>query len=295
MVDFLEKTSFLENTSVLDFLNQDFLNIPGASVSVLASTKSFDEFVSCKSVLAGTFVRIDGVQFTASMSATGSGYNCSEAKENSETAIHETFNQFLETYTPKITQYTYTIETSCGGNCDGNSGSLEIKLNGVYEIVPIGIGSFYSTFYKAYPTTNITSKSFMQFGSDLNYIGPSTTITDPLGDVNLSIYNTSVEGAFSIGYATKKVTVELAEGSINNASLDAYSAEALSSGFDFNSSTPQTGTFSLQKDLLLDIYDGSTTQTFTTNQLEVTVQRTSVPVNGKGTANITIQATLFQV
>ena len=74
--------------------------------------------VDCQSraILTGTFTRVDGVQFTASMSATGAGSTCDAARANAEENINATLQQFLAEYTPQIVDYTTDINyvTHCG-------------------------------------------------------------------------------------------------------------------------------------------------------------------------------------
>jgi hypothetical protein len=69
--------------------------------------------ISCKSHLEGTFERVDGIVFTATMTATGSGSNCKNAKLDSEKNINNTLEHFLNSYTPKIINKTYSINTEC--------------------------------------------------------------------------------------------------------------------------------------------------------------------------------------
>lgn len=69
--------------------------------------------ITCKSVLQGTFTRDDGIVFTASMSATGTGPNCEIALKNSKSNINKTLEDFLSSYLPKIISETHTINTTC--------------------------------------------------------------------------------------------------------------------------------------------------------------------------------------
>ena len=56
------------------------------------------ETFSCQSVLSGTFTTVDGKEFSATMSATGSGKTCESAKKNSEKNIEKTLENFLNCY-----------------------------------------------------------------------------------------------------------------------------------------------------------------------------------------------------
>jgi hypothetical protein len=69
--------------------------------------------ITCKSVLQGEFTRDDGIIFTATMSATGNGPNCTIAFENSTVNINKTLEDFLSSYVPEIISETHTISTTC--------------------------------------------------------------------------------------------------------------------------------------------------------------------------------------
>jgi hypothetical protein len=71
--------------------------------------------IHCTSVLDGTFTDVNGVIFSASMTATGSGSDCKSAEKNSEKNIQETLENFLKEYKPKIVNETHNVTTSCDG------------------------------------------------------------------------------------------------------------------------------------------------------------------------------------
>lgn len=79
------------------------------------SSEKSGHTISCESVLKGLFTTVNGEQFTASMSATGSGSDCESAEMNSEENIQKTLDHFLLTYKPQIVEETHTVTTSCDG------------------------------------------------------------------------------------------------------------------------------------------------------------------------------------
>jgi hypothetical protein len=89
------------------------------------SNKSY----SCESILTGQFVTVNGVTFTASMSASGAGSNYVSAKQRAEKNINDTLANFLSSYTPKIVKETHTITTTCSG-----SGDCKPKLTLYYRL-----------------------------------------------------------------------------------------------------------------------------------------------------------------
>jgi CubicO group peptidase (beta-lactamase class C family) len=68
-----------------------------------------------RATLAGTFTRNDGIVFTATMTATGTGNTCDSARADCEVNINNTLQNFLSSYTPKIVSYTYDVNyvTTC--------------------------------------------------------------------------------------------------------------------------------------------------------------------------------------
>jgi carbon monoxide dehydrogenase subunit G len=90
---------------------------------------------SCEAIVEGKFTRKDGVVFTATMSATGGASTCEKAKEAAKANANKTLEHFLETYKPKIVDYTYKIKIDCDEKCDGKKYNLEAKLPGVVEFI----------------------------------------------------------------------------------------------------------------------------------------------------------------
>ena len=83
-----------------------------------------------RATLAGVFTRIDGVVFTATMTATGSGETCESAKADCEVNINATLQNFLASYTPKIVSYTDKISyvTNSGSNlCTSSEQILKVQ------------------------------------------------------------------------------------------------------------------------------------------------------------------------
>jgi hypothetical protein len=63
--------------------------------------------------LEGEFTRMDGVKFTASMSAKGNGSDCTTSEKSAKKNIFRTLQNFLDSYSPKIIDYKYTIQSKC--------------------------------------------------------------------------------------------------------------------------------------------------------------------------------------
>lgn len=85
---------------------------------------SIQTLESCSSVavLYGTFTRIDGVIFTASMSASSIGNTPCEAQDNAQIVVTGiVLENFLMEYIPEIIDYTYYIEytNKCGESIIG--------------------------------------------------------------------------------------------------------------------------------------------------------------------------------
>lgn len=66
-----------------------------------------------ESILEGEFTTVDGVKFTASMTATGVGSTRGISKKISQNNVFETLTNFLHDCNPKIIDYKYEIKTKC--------------------------------------------------------------------------------------------------------------------------------------------------------------------------------------
>ena len=79
-----------------------------------------------EALLQGSFIRDDGVIFTATMTATGVGETACDAQEQSYKNIIKTLEDFITNYTPKIVEVTYELTYSI--TCDGKSTCCQPKI-----------------------------------------------------------------------------------------------------------------------------------------------------------------------
>jgi hypothetical protein len=128
--------------------------------------------------LEGTFTRDDGVVFTASMTANGSGETACDAKEQSTVNISATLENFLATYTPTIVSQTYTIDyditcdgvpTCCDNPCDKYL--LKYTLHGVVKVATATM-----------PDENIFGVGDSSIISAKSLLHTDAEIINPIGD-----------------------------------------------------------------------------------------------------------------
>jgi hypothetical protein len=84
-------------------------------------------------LLQGSFIRIDGVNFTATMTATGVGETECDAQEQSYKNVIKTLEDFITNYTPKIVEVTYELTYSI--TCDGKSTCCQPKICNNYDLI----------------------------------------------------------------------------------------------------------------------------------------------------------------
>ena len=136
----------LNQRSVIDELNERILFLEGYRPN-LSLIKSNNNLSSCEAILNGTFTTIEGVQFTASMSASGSGNDCESAQNATIISILKTLQEFLNSYQPKIIKEVYTITTSCQ-NCvpvptsPNVRGKITFELDAITQLVQTSPGVF---------------------------------------------------------------------------------------------------------------------------------------------------------
>ena len=114
-----------------------------------------NEVVSCQSVLTGSFTTVNGIVFSATMSATGSGKDCESAIKNSEMNIQKTLDNFLKYYKPHIVKHTHTVKTSCEGCHDPVPPVPEpviathvVELDYVSDTEAVGDSGFVNTYIR---------------------------------------------------------------------------------------------------------------------------------------------------
>jgi hypothetical protein len=99
------------------------------------------QLCSSVAILYGTFTRVDGVIFTASMSASSQGPTACVAQDNAQINVEKTLQNFLDKYNPKIVDYKYYIDytNKCGDLinpklCYNSSDRFEVEMK-AYRLV----------------------------------------------------------------------------------------------------------------------------------------------------------------
>jgi hypothetical protein len=186
-------------------------------------SKSESKTVSCEAIVEGTFTKKNGVQFTATMSATGAGTTCEGAKESAKKNAIKTLEHFLKE-NPRIVDYTYQITTNCGEKCDKKKYTLEAQLPGEFEYtLQAGMVS-----YKAKVYTDDTKTA--QFLAITGAVMPDGLLGGGLVQTHTTsttIYDKSIKATLQAeGAAEQTINLALAAGQINNTAKAGYAVAA---------------------------------------------------------------------